>query len=168
MKPSLRCLTISRLEEFEDLLYDELEPVDICDVLFEESAVDIPSHDKITDPTRRRKQTECLLKTVKENKHDCFHFFLYIVQEIFPFVCQELEERIPSPIEVGMYAFIFINHFARFCYLHIHVQKKDNQSPIFFKSFEYSFFFCFPYLITFNDIYFKITGAYRINLTTTH
>lgn len=151
MKPSLRWLTISRLEEFEDLLYDELEPVDICDVLFEESAVDISSYDKITEPTRRRKQTECLLKTVKENKHDCFHFFLYIVQEIFPFVCQELEERIPSPIEVGMYAFIFINHFARFCFLHI--QKKDNQSPIFFKSFEYSFFFCFPYLITKKNFY---------------
>lgn len=112
MKPSLRCLTISCLKEFEDLLYDELEPVDICDVLFEESAVDIPSHDKITEPTRRRKQTECLLKTVKENKHDCFHFFLYIVQEMFPFVCQELEERIPSPIEVGMYAFIFIKSFC--------------------------------------------------------
>lgn len=151
MKPSLRCLTISCLKEFEDLLYDELEPVDICDVLFEESAVDIPSHDKITEPTRRRKQTECLLKTVKENKHDCFHFFLYIVQEMFPFVCQELEERIPSPIEVGMYAFIFINHFARFCFLHI--QKKNNQSPIFFKSFEYSFFFCFSYLKTKKNFY---------------
>lgn len=151
MKPSLRCLTISCLKEFKDFLYDELEPVDICDVLFEESAVDIPSHDKITEPTRRRKQTECLLKTVKENKHDCFHFFLYIVQEMFPFVCQELEESIPSPIEVGMYAFIFINHFARFCFLHI--QKKNNQSPIFFKSLEYSFFFCFSYLKTKKNFY---------------
>lgn len=100
LKPSLRCLTISRLKEFEVFLYDELEPIVICDYLFEESAVDITSHDKITEPTRRRKRTERLLKTVEENKHDCFHFFLYIIQNMLPFICQELEKSTPSPIEV--------------------------------------------------------------------
>lgn len=119
MNPSLRCLKTSCLKEFEDLLYDELEPVDICDVLFEESAVDIPSHDKITEPTRRRKQIKCLLKTVEENNHDCFHFFLYIIQEIYPILCQELDKRTPSPIEVGMFAFNFIKHVARLYLLDI-------------------------------------------------
>lgn len=93
-------------------MYDELEPVDICDVLFEESAVDVPSHDKITEQTCRRKQTEYLLKTVKENKHDCFHFFLYIIQEMFPFVCQELEKRTPTTIEVGKFVFLLFKQFA--------------------------------------------------------
>lgn len=110
LKPSLRCLTISRLKEFEDFLYDELEPNDICDVLFEESAVDIPSHDTITEPTRRRKRTECLLKTVEENKHECFHFFLYIIQKTYPIILQELEKSTPSPIEVGMFAFFLLNN----------------------------------------------------------
>lgn len=98
--------------QYEDILYDELEPVDICDVLFEESAVDVPSHDKITEQTCRRKQTEYLLKTVKENKHDCFHFFLYIIQEMFPFVCQELEKRTPTTIEVGKFVFLLFKQFA--------------------------------------------------------
>lgn len=112
LKSKLRCLTTACLKKYEDFFYDELEPVDICDVLFEESAVDIPSHDKITESTLRRKQIEYLLKTVKENKHDCFHFFLYTIQEILPFVCQELEKRTPSIIEVGMFVFILIKQFA--------------------------------------------------------
>lgn len=100
LKSKLRCLTTACLKKYEDVLYDELEPVEICDVLFEESAVDIPSHDKITEQTLRRKQIEYLLNTAMENKHDCFHFFLYTIQELFPFVCQELEKRTPSTIEV--------------------------------------------------------------------
>lgn len=112
MKSKLRCLTTACLKKYEDVLYDELEPVEICDVLFEESAVDIPSHDKITEQTLRRKQIEYLLNTAMENKHDCFHFFLYTIQELFPFVCQELEKRTPSTIEVGMFVFLFIKPFA--------------------------------------------------------
>lgn len=100
LKSQLRSLTTACLKKYEDVLYDELEPLFICDVLFEESAVDVPSHDEITEPTCRRKQAEYLLKTVKENKHDCFHFFLYIIQEEVPFVCQELEKHTPTMIEV--------------------------------------------------------------------
>lgn len=112
MKSQLRSLTTACLKKYEDVLYDELEPLFICDVLFEESAVDVPSHDKITEPTCRRKQAEYLLKTVKENKHDCFHFFLYIIQEEVPFVCQELEKHTPTMIEVGMFVFLLFKQFA--------------------------------------------------------
>lgn len=103
LKLSRRCLTTSCLERYEDFLYDELEPLDICDFLFEERAVDIPSHDKITEPTQRRKQIECLLKTVKENQNDCFYFFLYILQrEGYNYICQELEKR-RTPVRFGMF-----------------------------------------------------------------
>lgn len=36
-------------KKYEDILYDELELVDICDVLFEESVVDVFFYDKIIE-----------------------------------------------------------------------------------------------------------------------
>ncbi|XP_078324280.1 uncharacterized protein LOC111123198 isoform X2 [Crassostrea virginica] len=78
---SLRTVNISCLQEHEEVLQDELEPVYICDLLFEERAVDIPDHDRVTEARHRQKQIKHLLDTVKENKNDCFHFFLYILQK---------------------------------------------------------------------------------------
>lgn len=103
MKSSLRCLTTACLKRNEDFLYDELEPLDISDFLFEERAVDIPSHDKITEPTERRKQIECLLEIVNENNNDCLYFFLYILQrEGYNYICQELE-NCKTPVRFGMF-----------------------------------------------------------------
>lgn len=106
LERNLCCLTISCLERNEDFLYEDLEPLDICDFLFEEGAVDIPSHDKITEPCQRRKQIKYLLETVKGNEHHCFRFFLYILhREGYTDVCQRLVSRTSSRVEVGMFYF---------------------------------------------------------------
>lgn len=91
--PRLRSLNITCLQKYEEMFYTELEPLDLCDLLFEESAIEIPAHDKITETRTRVKQTKYLLETVQENKNDCFHFFLYILQrEEFQFIRNVLEE----------------------------------------------------------------------------
>lgn len=93
LSPRLRRLNITCLQKHKEMLLDELEPLDFCDLLFEERAIEIPVHDKITETSRRVKQTEYLLETVQENKNDCFHFFLYILQrEEFQFIRSVLEE----------------------------------------------------------------------------
>lgn len=56
-----------------------MEPQSICDLLFEERALDIFDHDKITETTGRRNQVPHLIDILKENKNDCFHYFLYIL-----------------------------------------------------------------------------------------
>lgn len=85
------------------MFYTELEPLDLCDLLFEESAIEIPAHDKITETRTRVKQTKYLLETVQENKNDCFHFFLYILQrEEFQFIRNVLEEDASGIRGAGM------------------------------------------------------------------
>lgn len=81
LSPSLQPLTISCLKEHKIFLRDELEPLEICDFLFEEKALEILDHDKITEKERRKKQAKRLLKAIKRNKNCCFHFFLYILQK---------------------------------------------------------------------------------------
>lgn len=73
-------LDISCLQEHSDIIRNELDALYICDKLFEEMAVTFIDHDKITEAKQRRKQMDSLLSTVKENKHDCFNVFLYILQ----------------------------------------------------------------------------------------
>lgn len=93
LESNLHCLTTACLLKHEDFLYEELEPRDICDFLFEEGAVDILSHDRITETSQRRKQVKYLIKTIMENKHDCFHFFLYILQrKHYGYIRQTLAE----------------------------------------------------------------------------
>lgn len=93
----LGCLTTECLRKHEDFLYEELEPRDLCDFLFEEGAVDILSHDRITETSQRRKQVKFLIKTLMENKNDCFHFFLYILQrKDYGYICQTLAEYTSS------------------------------------------------------------------------
>lgn len=74
-------------------MYEELEPIQIADLLFEERAVDIFTHDKITESCRRRNQINYLLETVRENGNECFHFFLFILQERFEYryICDKLK-----------------------------------------------------------------------------
>lgn len=102
LESSLRCLTTACLLRHKDFLNDELEPRDLCDVLFAEEAVDILSHDKITETNRRRKQVKILLETLMENKNDCFHFFLYILQrKHYDYIRQTLEQNTSSSVKVG-------------------------------------------------------------------
>lgn len=72
---SLQRLDISCLQEHKKVLHDELDPFDHSDLLFEERAIEIIAHDQITESDLRNKQIEYLLKTIEENKNDCFHFF---------------------------------------------------------------------------------------------
>lgn len=94
---SLQRLDISCLQEHKKVLHDELDPFDHSDLLFEERAIEIIAHDQITESDLRNKQIEYLLKTIEENKNDCFHFFLYILQkEEYEYILQKLCER-PAP-----------------------------------------------------------------------
>lgn len=90
--PSLSWLSTSCLRVFRDLFEDELEPIKISDLLFEERAVDIFHHDRITEIESRRNQIKILLETLNENKEDSFHFFLYILQNEFKTICIELKQ----------------------------------------------------------------------------
>lgn len=93
LESNLRCLTTACLLNHEDFLFEELEPIFLCDFLFEEGAIGILSHDIITETSQRRKQVKFLIKTIMENKHDCFHFFLYILKrEDYGYVCQTLAD----------------------------------------------------------------------------
>lgn len=80
LTPSLTFLTTHCLQEHEDVLYKELEPIAMCDYLFEEGALNILDHDIITETKHRQKQIKRLIEKLTENT-DCFHFFLYILQK---------------------------------------------------------------------------------------
>lgn len=104
LSPSLQPLTISCLKEHKIFLRDELEPLEICDFLFEEKALEILDHDKITEKERRKKQAKRLLKTIKRNKNCCFHFFLYILQKKeYKDVLDKLERPASETIRAGMF-----------------------------------------------------------------
>lgn len=109
MSPSLQSRTISCLEEHQQFLRDELEPLDICDFLFEERALEILDHDKITESGWRKKQIKRLLETVERNENDCFHFFLYILQKKeYMSVLDELERPASETIRDGMFYLLLI------------------------------------------------------------
>lgn len=109
LSPSLQPLTISCLKEHKQFLRDELEPLDICDFLFEEKALGILDHDKITESRRRKKQIKRLLETVERNENYCFHFFLYILQkEEYKYVLDELERPASETIRAGMFYLLLI------------------------------------------------------------
>lgn len=81
LSPNLKRLSTWCLQEQKKYLLDELEPINICDFLFEEKAIEIMTHDNITETAKRRQQVEDLLQTLQENKNDCFHYFLYIIEK---------------------------------------------------------------------------------------
>lgn len=77
----LKRLSPSCLQEQKEFLLDELEPIDLCDLLLEEKAIEIMTHDKITETGERRQQIKDLLQTLQQNENDCFHYFLYIIEK---------------------------------------------------------------------------------------
>lgn len=102
MPPRLRCLSITCLQEHKEVLQDELEPLNFCDFLLEESAIEILVHDRITETNQRQKQIKYLLETIEENNHDCFHFFLYILQkEEYSYILEELESSVSEALAMG-------------------------------------------------------------------
>lgn len=103
LNPSLSLLSTSCLGESSDLFEDELEPIRISDLLFEERAVDILDHDIITRIVSRREQIKMLLDTLKRNKEDCFHFFLYILQNDFENICNALNKPTFAAPRVSMF-----------------------------------------------------------------
>lgn len=99
----LRCLDTSCLKENETILRAELEPLDLSDRLFEERAIEILAHDKITERKGRRKQTTYLLETLKENKNNCFYVFLYILKKHrYDSICKALERHTSNAAGLGM------------------------------------------------------------------
>lgn len=100
MIPRLTFLTTSCLQEHECTLYDELEPIVVCDLLFEEGAMNVLDHDIITETKQRQQQIKKLIEKVKENKNDCFHFFLSILQEKYKSIHDVLET--PPIVREGM------------------------------------------------------------------
>lgn len=110
MPASFSQLNISCLQEYEGILLKELDPLEISDLLFEEEAIDIVDHDQITETAIRLKQTKCLIDTVKENRKDCFHFFLFTLQknDKYNHVCGELEKPTSAAISDGMFYSTFI------------------------------------------------------------
>ena len=96
-------LDISCLQEHSDIIRNELDALYISDKLFEEMAVTFIDHDKITEAKQRRKQMDSLLNTVKENKHDCFNVFLFILQtEEYHSVLCELKGSDSETIKKGV------------------------------------------------------------------
>lgn len=108
LSTSLQRLEISCLQEHEDVLHEELDPVDLSDLLFEERAMEIIAHDTITESSLRSKQVKHLLKTINENENDCFHFFLYILQkEEYKYIFEKLFESPAPNVKIsGMFNYI--------------------------------------------------------------
>lgn len=80
-----------------------MEPVDLCDLLFEEKAIETHDHDKITETKRQLKQAKQLIETVKENENDCFHFFLFTLQrDEYEYIRKELEKPVSGALRDGM------------------------------------------------------------------
>lgn len=103
MSPELRRLGIRCLKEHSELLHNELDPLYFCDLLFEERAITILAHDKITEVKRRQKQIRDLIEVI-ENENDCFHFFLYILlREEYKYIRETLERPASEAENVGMF-----------------------------------------------------------------
>lgn len=92
MSPKRTSLSTLCLEEQKEFLLDELEPKYLCDLLLEERAIEIMTHDIITEITDRRPQINALLQTLQKNENECFHYFLYIIEKKeFDFIRCEFE-----------------------------------------------------------------------------
>lgn len=103
LNAELSRLGISCLQEYERFLLDELEPLDLCDLLFEEDAIKMHTHDKITETKKQLKQAKQLIETVKENENDCFHFFLFTLQrDEYEHIRKELEKNVSGALRDGM------------------------------------------------------------------
>lgn len=81
-------------------MIEELDPLYVCDLLFEDRAIEIIEHDTITEFESRNQQVRTLLETVKENKNDCFHFFLYTIQN-------EYSKSVQAAITDGIFNSIY-------------------------------------------------------------
>lgn len=86
------------------MFYEELEPINICDLLFEERAMQFLVHEKITGKKQRQKQTKHLLRTIEKNENDCFHLFLYILcKNKNKFILEPLEMSSKRVVSAGMF-----------------------------------------------------------------
>lgn len=104
MDASLKILNISCLQEHEEILQNELEPLLLCDVLFEEGALDILDHDKVTDKKNIQKQIKQFINIVKEDRNNCFCIFLCILQEMkYDCILRELKGSAQEVVDKGMF-----------------------------------------------------------------
>ncbi|XP_052678854.1 uncharacterized protein LOC128159711 isoform X2 [Crassostrea angulata] len=102
LSPKLKGLETTCLQKHRKVLHNELDPLYLCDLLFEERAITILEHDEITEVKLRQKQITYLLETVIKNKNDCFHFFLYILErEDYKCIREILERPASRATNVG-------------------------------------------------------------------
>lgn len=94
-----------------------MEPLSICDLLFQERALDIFDHDKITETTCRSNQVQHLIEILKENTNDCFHYFLYILhRENIATIKNKLANPALEAAEYGTLQLLFKAHYIFFIY----------------------------------------------------
>lgn len=104
MSPKLKGLESTCIQKHREVLHNELDPLYISDLLFEERAITILEHDEITEVKLRQKQIKYLLENVIKNDNDCFHFFLYILEkEDYKYIREKLERPALRAEHVGMF-----------------------------------------------------------------
>lgn len=104
MDSSLKDLHVSCLQKHRQFLQEELDPMLFSDRLFEERALDLLEHDKVTEENKLIKQVSHLLDILTENKNECFHFLLYILQNE---KCKGIIDEIVSPGNLTVQTGIF-------------------------------------------------------------
>ena len=98
----LQSLNVSCLQEHEQLLKNELDPLYLCDLLFEERAIELFEHDKVTEESRFDKQIPLLLEIVTENKNNCFHLFLHILlNSDYVHILKKMVESVEETVQSG-------------------------------------------------------------------
>ena len=104
LETALHNLNVSCLQEHQQLLKNELDPLYLCDLLFEERAIELFEHDKVTEENRCNKQTPLLLGIVNENKNECFHFFLHILlNSDYEHIIKKIFEPVEETVQNGRF-----------------------------------------------------------------
>lgn len=82
---------LTRLENF--FIY-ELEPLEMSDILFEESVLTVTEHDVIEEQQSLKKRNEILLRCLKEQPEDQLYLFVYALMEgKKDFILEEIQKQ---------------------------------------------------------------------------
>lgn len=82
---------LTRLEKF--FIY-ELEPLELSDILFEESVLAATEHDEIEEHQSLKRRNEILLRCLKEQPEDQLYLFVYALMEgKKDFILEEIQKQ---------------------------------------------------------------------------
>lgn len=169
ISPRLKLLKPQCLQDHEDVLYADLDPFDVCDFLFEEKAIQIPVHDKITEKTNLKKQIKYLLETLNENENDCFYFFLHILENMeYNDILKELADNVPGTVKDGMFKHIVFFYFILcFFFFFTCFQYFVSIHPRLLRSISV-LFICLSILIFDCLLSYRLNGDIKLKLTLTN